>query len=70
MNDLNDKMKERWHTRRRKSYNWTKLILMVLVLVAILWGMGQLNKVNDKLNWSTTPETVAPITADSSEVNP
>jgi hypothetical protein len=58
MNDLNDKMKERWHQRRRKSYNWTKLLIMVAALIAILWGMGELNKSNDKVNWTSSPETI------------
>jgi hypothetical protein len=40
MNDLNDKVSERWQQRRKKGYNWPKLIVMVLVLAAILYAMG------------------------------
>lgn len=44
MNDLNDKITERWQQRRKKGYNWPRLILMVLVLAAILYGMNILQK--------------------------
>lgn len=40
MNDLNDKVSERWQQRRKKGYNWPKLIVMVLVLAAILYAMS------------------------------
>ncbi|MDZ4121002.1 MAG: hypothetical protein U1C33_01180 [Candidatus Cloacimonadaceae bacterium] len=58
MDDLNDKMKERWENRRKKSYNWTKLLIMLGALVAILWGMTQLNKTSDKVNWTDSAEKV------------
>ena len=58
MDDLNDKMKERWEQRRKKSYNWTKLLIMVAALIAILWGMTQLNKAGDKVNWTDSAEQV------------
>ncbi|CAO80498.1 hypothetical protein [Candidatus Cloacimonas acidaminovorans] len=42
MNDLNDKMKERWKDKRKKAYNWPKLIIMVLALIIILYLMNHL----------------------------
>jgi hypothetical protein len=44
VNDLNDKITERWQTRRKKGTNWPRLIIMVLVLAAILYAMGILHK--------------------------
>ena len=44
MNDLNDKITERWQTRRKKGNNWPRLIIMVLVLAAILYAMCILHK--------------------------
>ncbi len=48
MEDLNDKMRERWGDRRKKNSNWPKLIIMVLILVAIFIAMDQLNKASQK----------------------
>ncbi len=42
MDDFNDKMKERWQNKRKKAYNWPKLILMVLALIVILYLMNHL----------------------------
>lgn len=42
MNDFNDKMKERWKDKRKKAYNWPKLIIMVLALIIILYLMNHL----------------------------
>lgn len=58
MDEMNDKLKERWQQRRKKSHNWTKLIIMVAALVGILWAMGEMQKSTDKLNWTSTPEIV------------
>ncbi|MDD2596176.1 MAG: hypothetical protein PHT47_00240 [Candidatus Cloacimonetes bacterium] len=44
MNDLNDKITERWQTRRKKGNNWPRLAVMVLVLAAILYAMGILHR--------------------------
>jgi len=65
MDDLNDKIKERWQQRRKKSYNWTKLVIMFVVLVAILWAIGKMNNSVDKINWATTPERVQPVDSTS-----
>ena len=42
MDDFNDKMKDRWKEKRKKAYNWPKLIIMVLALIAILYIMNHL----------------------------
>jgi len=42
MNDFNDKMKERWKDKRKKAYNWPRLIIMVLALIIILYLMNHL----------------------------
>ncbi len=42
MNDFNDKMKERWKEKRKKTYNWPRLIIMVLALIIILYLMNHL----------------------------
>ncbi len=42
MNDFNDKIKDRWKEKRKKAYNWPKLILMVLALIIILYLMNHL----------------------------
>ncbi|MDD2331627.1 MAG: hypothetical protein PHI68_03120 [Candidatus Cloacimonetes bacterium] len=41
MDDLREKMKERWSQRRKKSMNWSKLLLMFGALIAILFLMKQ-----------------------------
>lgn len=42
MDDFNDKMKDRWKEKRKKAYNWPKLIIMVLALIIILYLMNHL----------------------------
>lgn len=44
MSDLNEEIEDRWQQRRKKSYNWPKLIGMIAVLVALIYGMGMLQK--------------------------
>lgn len=44
MTDMNEKLRERWNDRRKKGTNWTKLIIMVLILVALLLAMHWLGK--------------------------
>lgn len=44
MSDLNEKIEERWRSRRKKGYNWPRLIVMVLILVAIWYSLGILKR--------------------------
>ncbi len=42
MDDFNDKMNDRWKEKRKKAYNWPRLIIMILALIAILYIMNHL----------------------------
>lgn len=53
MNDFNDKLRERWQDKRKKSFNWTKVILMMAALIAIVFVMTRLNQV-DNINWQNS----------------
>ncbi|MDP2173851.1 MAG: hypothetical protein Q8M98_01275 [Candidatus Cloacimonadaceae bacterium] len=44
MNDMNDKIRERWQERRKKGYNWSRLIIMLAILVAIMFAINRLSK--------------------------
>ncbi len=57
MNDFNDKLRERWHDKRKKSFNWTKVILMMAALIAIIFVMTRLNQV-DNINWQNSSPQV------------
>lgn len=69
MNDLNDKIEERWRQRRKKGQNWPKLALMVIVLVAILYGMSILQKAGNVVNTAPSAEVID-STRSSETVNP
>ena len=56
-------MKDRWQDRRRKSFNWTKVIIMLAALVAILYVMSRLSTI-DNINWQNN-ETATEAQADS-----
>jgi Sec-independent protein translocase protein TatA len=47
MRDLNEKIEERWRQRRKKGYNWPKLLILIAVLVAIIYGMGMLQRMGE-----------------------
>jgi len=59
MDELNEKMRDRWQDRRKKGSNWPKLIVMVLILVAILVAMNMLNKASQK-NANAVQTTTVP----------
>ncbi len=64
MDDFDDKVQERWKTRRKKAYNWPKLLIMIFVLVAIFYTMNRLgNTKNVVVNPSAS--TVDSVSADS-----
>lgn len=66
MEDMNDRMRDRWQDRRKKGSNWPKLIGMVLLLVAILVAMNLLNKASQK---STNAVETTNITEQDSTQN-
>nr|MDK2850893.1 hypothetical protein [Candidatus Cloacimonadota bacterium] len=47
MSDLNERIGERWHDRRKKGYNWPRLIIMLIILIAIMYGMGILQRMGN-----------------------
>jgi len=42
--DFNEAAEEKWRKRRKKGYNWPKLIVMVVLLAAILYVMSVLQR--------------------------
>jgi len=69
MGDLQDKMKERWQEKRKKSYNWPKLIIMILAVVAIFYAMNRLSNTSNVV--STPAATVVDsLAADTMSVEP
>ncbi len=47
MADYQDKYRERWKDRRKRSYNWKRLVIMILALVVILIVINRLNKIGN-----------------------
>ncbi len=54
MNDLDEKYRERWRDRRKRAYNWKKLLIMVLALAALLILMNRLNRVANSVPQAPT----------------
>lgn len=48
MTDLDEKYRERWQDKRKKTYDWKRLAIMVLALIAIFIVLNRLNKVSEK----------------------
>ncbi|MBP9038374.1 MAG: hypothetical protein KBF72_02325 [Candidatus Syntrophosphaera sp.] len=53
-----------WHTPHKKTYDWKRLIIMVVLLVAILIAINRLNKM------STVTEKPAAEFIESDTLNP
>ncbi|PKN79456.1 MAG: hypothetical protein CVU48_05275 [Candidatus Cloacimonetes bacterium HGW-Cloacimonetes-1] len=66
MSEMNDKMQERWNQRRRKGNNWSKLIVMVVALVGIIWGINKLGN-SSNINLKSGAESVDSLSADSTQ---
>ncbi len=69
MTDVEEKNRERWQDKRKKTYDWKRLVIMVLALVAIFFVINRLNRVgsSDKPaiefvspDSARTPETQTP----------
>ncbi len=54
MDDFNDKMNDRWKEKRKKAYNWPRLIIMILALIAILYIMNHLGNTKNVQTPSAT----------------
>ncbi len=67
MDDFEDKVKERWRERRKKAYNWPKILIMLFVLIAIFYAM---NRLGDTKNVVVNPSSaiVDTLQNDSSAV--
>lgn len=49
MEDMNDRVKERWEQRRKRANNWPRLLIMLIILIAIIVGINMLNKAADRM---------------------
>ncbi len=74
MTDMENKYRERWQDKRKKTYDWKRLIIMVLALVAVFVVLNKLNQVGVKEapaveyttpDTSRTPQTQNPSTEDA-----
>ena len=45
MTDVDEKYRERWQDKRKKTYDWKRLVIMVLALIAILYALHRLDNV-------------------------
>jgi hypothetical protein len=68
---MNDQIEDRWRSRRKKGYNWPKLIAMVLILVALWYASVTLKRMGDNQTMIMTEETDSLSTpAGQAEPNP
>jgi len=66
MNDLQNKMRERWQDKKKKAYNWPKVIIMLVALAAIFYAMGRLDNASKK---STAPSATITDTLATDTLN-
>lgn len=66
MSDLKDSVNERLSRNRKKAYNWPKLIVMVLVIIAIIFLRSILEKSSNVSlpSAGVTADSLAPLPAD------
>lgn len=69
MKDMNDKLRERWQDRRKKSFNWTKILIMLAALIAILYVMSQLGNM-DNIKWQNSSDNPAAVSDSTQPQNP
>ena len=60
MDDFNDKMNDRWKEKRKKAYNWPRLIIMILALIAILYIMNHLGNTKNVVQTPSATVTDTP----------
>jgi len=75
LSDRNDKYRERWNDRRKRAYNWKKVIILALALVGIFILIDRLDNVGTTIGKhsvevisDSTSQTNIP--ADSTQGNP
>ncbi|NLK49704.1 MAG: hypothetical protein GX294_03550 [Candidatus Cloacimonetes bacterium] len=44
MDDMQERMRERWEERRKKGQNWPRLVIMLIILIALIVAMNMLSK--------------------------
>lgn len=69
MSDIKQKLDERWHTKRKASFNWVRVIIMLLILIAILVVMNKLNQTENIKFGEQTPR-MQTTPAESTGVSP
>lgn len=60
MNDLQKQYQDRWKQHRSRAGNWTKLIVMIAILVGLLYVVNRLGN-NQNIDWkgsASRPDTV------------
>ncbi len=48
MTDIEERYRQRWQDKRKKTYDWKRLVIMVLALIGIFILINRLNKVGEK----------------------
>lgn len=70
MTDMEDKYRERWQDKRKKTYDWKRLIIMLLATFAVFVVMDKLNQVSVKedpaVEYTATDTTRTPQTQNPS----
>jgi len=51
MTDLNNKLKERWQEKRKKSRNWSSLLLKIFLLIALIYVIHSIST-SKNIDWS------------------
>ena len=69
MSDIKRKLDERWREKRKSSFNWIKVIVMLLILVAILVVMNNISQ-NDSIQWGEQTPRHQTVPADSTGALP
>ena len=69
MGDIKRKLDERWQNKRKSSFNWVKVIIMLLILVAILVIMNKLNQ-TESIKWGEQTPRYQTVPVDSAEARP
>jgi hypothetical protein len=68
VSDLNEKIEERWRQRRKKGYNWPKLLIMLIILVALVYGMSMLQNIGRITGTANTAQVIDSTATDTTNV--
>jgi len=69
VSDLKDSVNERLSKNRKKAYNWPKLLVMILVIIAIIYLRSILDKSPNLSvpSAGVTADSLAPLPAEAPE---